>query len=141
MNASTLKSVVVSDSFIEHRYTKFKENFEGTWIMTGHKVDINATNEGNFCESCLVDQKERLKNWSDAVGSSKIHSYQVLGVTNSSDFYEWYGGRCRNNRHLCWGNVKRSFQIKRNESRYLIVGSIILPNSRETLGRYVKQVN
>ena len=77
MNASTSKSVVVSDSFIEHRYTKFKENFEGTWIMTGHKVDINATNEGNFCESCLDDQKERLKNWSDAVCSSKNHCYQV----------------------------------------------------------------
>ena len=77
MNASTLKSVVVSDSFIEHRYTKFKENFEGTWIKTGYKVDINATNEDNFCERYLDDQKERLKNLSDAVCSSKNHCCQV----------------------------------------------------------------
>ena len=135
MNASISKSVVVDDSFIEHRYSNFRENFEGTWIKTGHTVDINATNEGNFCESCLVDQKERRNNWSEDVGSSKNHSYQVPGVTNSRDYYEWYGGRCRSTRHLCWGNVRRSFQIKRDGCRYLIVASIILPNSRETLGR------
>ena len=127
MNASISKSVVVGDSFIEHRYSNFRENFEDTWIKTGHTVDINATNEGNFCESCLVDQKERCNNWSEAVGCSKNHSYPVPGVTNSRDYYEWYGGRCRSTRQLCWGNVRRFFKLREMDADISLLLALSFP--------------
>ena len=96
MNAKIVKSVVIGESFIEHRFDPFMENFEGTWIKSGHKVEFNATNEGTVCDSCLIDQFKRKKNWSAVHNSAsfKTHSYQVPGITLPSDYYEWYIGRC-----------------------------------------------
>ena len=141
MNAKIVKSVVIGESFIEHRFDPFVENFEGTWIKSGHKVEFNATNEGTVCDSCLIDQFKRKKNWS-AVHSSasfKTHSYQVPGITLPSDYYEWYIGRCFNGK-TCWGNKRRAFQVKREGSRYLFSSCVVHPHSRETLGRYVGNV-
>ena len=136
MNSKLRKSVVVGVKFIEHRFDRCQENFEGTWIKTGHKVEFNATNEASVCESCLVDQEKRKKNWSEAEPEyQKPHSYQVVGSTHPTDFYEWCGGKCKMDKKYCWGNVRRAFQLKREGNRYLFSSCIVHPHSRENLGR------
>ena len=136
MNVKVNKSVVIGGSFIKHRFEPFNENFEGTWIKSGHKIEFNATNEATVYDSCLIDQVKRRENWSVVQNPDcqKPHSYQVPGITFPNDYYEWYSGKCYNKK-FCWGNKRRAFQLKRDGNRYLFSSCIVHSHSRENLGR------
>ena len=42
MNAKIVKSVVMGESFIEHRFDPFMENFEGTWIKNMNMTRVKT---------------------------------------------------------------------------------------------------
>ena len=137
MNLSIEKNVVIGEVFIEHSFKKFRENFEGTWIKAGHKVEINASNEVMICDSCAQDSIKRYQNWQSVTDTDMKHSYQVPTVTNPKDLYEWNTGRCQNNKRKCWGNEKKIFQVKREGERYLLSSCWVKSSVRENCARLV----
>lgn len=108
------KTVVLGDSFIEHRYQRFPENFVGKWKKVGAFVHSNPSAMDLTCQLCRQDWKARLQTWPI---SGKLFSYRVEGVTDPDDFWEWEMGRCGNTT-ACWGPKERIWDVRRRGQRY-----------------------
>ena len=77
MAYKVMKTVVLGDSFIEHRYNRFPETFEGKWKKVGVFVHSNPSAMELTCQWCRQDWRARLNTWPI---SGKLFSYRVVGV-------------------------------------------------------------
>ena len=127
------KTVVLGDSFIEHRYQKFPETFEGKWKKVGAFVHSNPSAMELTCQWCRQDWNARLKTWPI---SGKLFSYRVEGVTEADDFWEWEMGRCGNNK-TCWGKKERIWDVRRvrNGQRFSFAHHTLTNNIEKTHDR------
>ena len=106
------KTVVLGDSFIEHRYNRFPETYEGKWKKVGVFVHSNPSAMELTCQWCRQDWRARLNTWPI---SGKLFSYRVVGVTEPGDFWEWEMGRCGNG-NACWGRKERIWDVRRERN-------------------------
>jgi hypothetical protein len=127
------KTVAEGDFFIEHRFQKFPETFEGKWKKVGVFIESNPSAKELTCQLCRQDWDAR---WKNRPISSKLMSYRVEGVTEPDDFWEWQNGRCGNHKS-CWGQKERIWDVRRakNSQRYSFAHHTLSNNIEKTTDR------
>ena len=127
------KIVKIGDNFIEFQYNPFNErNFLGRWVKYGQQIDLNPSTEPLLCDSCYLDYNLRQKYFKDMNLVTNKRSYQVPGVTFSSDLWPWERCICQN-KAGCWGSSQRIFDIKRKYNKYQFTHSKTVNGITETV--------
>ena len=65
-------------------------------------------------------------------GLPKLTSYQVIGVTNPREHFEWEFGRC-SDQGRCWGTAQRLLDIRRSGDEYMIANVKIADGIHEEI--------
>ena len=73
------RKIVTGQHYREFQFNKYNEDFVGLFKKVGQKVTVNESNKDILCEDCLLS----------SLKSEELSSYQVPGVTDNRNFYDW----------------------------------------------------
>ena len=73
------QKIVTGQHYREFQFQKFNEDFVGLFKKVGQKVTVNESNRDILCEDCFLSSSK----------SEELISYQVPGVTDNRNFYDW----------------------------------------------------
>ena len=124
------QNVSVGPKYTEHHYQAFNSNFVGRWQRYGGKVDLNESVQSIVCDYCSSDYSQRLRNRESF--SIPPRSYQVQGYTYPIDKWDWEFCICKN-RHSCWGQSERLFDVKRKQDKYQMTHIKVLGGKYEQI--------
>ena len=124
------QNVSLGPKYAEHHYPAFSSNYLGRWQRYGGQVDLNESVKPIVCDYCFSDYTQRLSNRESSQIPSR--SYQVQGYTYPMDKWEWEFCICKN-RHSCWGQSERLFDMKRTRDKYQMTQIKVLGGDHEQI--------